>query len=309
MSQQPRAGASLLELLVVVSIIGVLAGLLACAIQRVRSAAYRMSCSSSLRQIGLALHQYHDLHTRLPPGGAHFVSQPPLPQAAQFPPPHDPFPTLNWQPRVLPYLERDDLWRLIVSAYAEDPYHINTPAHRRLKEEYVTALVCPADGRQFGDPLPNSTKTLSGPTSYLGVEGRDYRRRNGVLFDDSSVRFAAISDGLSQTLLVGERPPSANFAWGRWYGGRGSWGNVSSTLGVEEIGRVGLVQHPCEDVRYSFRWDDLNNPCSIYHFWSYHPGGANFLFADGAVRFMPYSAAPILPALASRAGGEPQSFD
>jgi prepilin-type processing-associated H-X9-DG protein len=305
MSRQLRTGTSLLEILVVVSIVGVLAGLLVCAIQRVRSAAYRMSCASSLRQIGFALHQYHDLHGHLPPGGTPPVKNPRPGLAA---PPEDPFPALNWQARVLPFLERADLWRRIEATFAEDPYLINAPAHQQLENEFVAILVCPADGRQVGIDISNAGRAYSGPTSYLGVEGRDHRDRNGVLYKDSRVRFADITDGLSSTLLVGERPPDLNFAHGHWFGGRGRWGTANSTLGVEEIGWDGDTRlWPCAFTRYHYMPGDLNNTCSIFYFWSYHPGGANFLFADGSIHFLPYSAAPILPALASRAGGEPQS--
>jgi prepilin-type processing-associated H-X9-DG protein len=73
-------------------------------------------------------------------------------------------------------------------------------------------------------------------------------------------------------------------------------------LGVSE--KNVLRNSFCLPGPYAFASGDLNNQCDMFHFWSLHPGGANFLFADGTVRFLHYSAAPIMPALASRAGGE-----
>lgn len=65
----------------------------------------------------------------------------------------------------------------------------------------------------------------------------------------------------------------------------------------------------CHDGPYSYAPGHLTNPCSVYHFWSLHPGGANFLFADGSARLLPYSASSIMSALASRAGDEPITGD
>jgi prepilin-type processing-associated H-X9-DG protein len=126
-----------------------------------------------------------------------------------------------------------------------------------------------------------------------------------MLYLDSPTRFADVLDGSSQTLFVGERPPSADGARGRWYGGWGAWGTADSYLGVCETGVFDWVPNSgCPDGPYSFQPDRLDNPCSVFHFWSLHTGGANFLFVDGSVVFLGYSAATVLPALATREGGE-----
>lgn len=141
-------------------------------------------------------------------------------------------------------------------------------------------------------------------TSYLGVAGTRVSWRDGVLYSDSRTRFADIIDGPSSTLMVGERPPSARMDLGRWYGGWGQPqdGFATNTLGVAEFtyGRI----HGCPMGPYGFRAGQITDQCDAFHFWSLHAGGANFLFADGSVRFLSYSAAAILPALATRAGGE-----
>jgi prepilin-type processing-associated H-X9-DG protein len=143
-------------------------------------------------------------------------------------------------------------------------------------------------------------------TDYLGVLGTDMRTRNGVLYINSAVKFTDIADGTSSTLLIGERPPPANFLYGWWYGGIGQdgEGSVEVVLGTRELNHSSMGLGGCPYGPYSFTPGDLKDKCSRFHFWSPHPGGAHFAFADGSVRFLPYSAADVVPALATRAGGE-----
>ncbi|MCX7700989.1 MAG: DUF1559 domain-containing protein, partial [Gemmataceae bacterium] len=143
-------------------------------------------------------------------------------------------------------------------------------------------------------------------TSYLGVSGQDRLQGDGVLAFNSAVKIADIRDGTTQTLMVGERVvyPASRLGW--WYAGSGHdrTGSAGSILGVRE--RPDWVyRSACEDYPPpSFREGEEQNPCSQLHFWSYHPGGANFAFADGSVRFLRYTIDPIMPALATRAGRE-----
>jgi prepilin-type processing-associated H-X9-DG protein len=138
------------------------------------------------------------------------------------------------------------------------------------------------------------------------VEGTDQFRHDGLLYLDSRLRFAAIRDGTSTTLMVGERPPSADKSLGWWYAGWGQQknGSADSVLGVQELNTSPKTQKICPPGPYDFRPGNLDNPCDAFHFWSLHPGGAHFLFADGSVHFLRYSVAPLMPALATRAGGE-----
>jgi prepilin-type processing-associated H-X9-DG protein len=105
------------------------------------------------------------------------------------------------------------------------------------------------------------------------------------------------------TLAVGERPPSAELDFGWWYAGWGQAkdGSADMVLGVRERNVIGQY---CPPGPYMFVPAKLADQCAMFHFWSPHPNGANFLFADGSVRFLSYSADSILPALATRAGGE-----
>jgi prepilin-type processing-associated H-X9-DG protein len=146
-------------------------------------------------------------------------------------------------------------------------------------------------------------------TDYLGVWGTDRRHRDGVLFLDSEVRLREIADGTSNTLMVGECPPSADGILGWWYAGWGQAkdGSAEALLGVAEW-NDGPFYRKCPRGPYSYVPGRLTNQCDMFHFWSLHPGGANFVFCDASVRFLPHSAAPLMPALATRSGGEAVSL-
>jgi prepilin-type processing-associated H-X9-DG protein len=144
-----------------------------------------------------------------------------------------------------------------------------------------------------------------GLTNYLGVLGTNLFRNDGVLFEQSRIRLNDITDGTTNTLMIGERPPSPDQLFGWWYAGWGQdkSGSMDLTLGVRERSVFpGLSM--CPQGPFHFQAGDLKNSCDIFHFWSPHPGGAHFAFCDGSVRFLAYSADSIMPALATRAGGE-----
>jgi prepilin-type processing-associated H-X9-DG protein len=142
-------------------------------------------------------------------------------------------------------------------------------------------------------------------TAYVGVWGTSSLVRDGCLYVDSKIRLADVSDGLSSTLLVGERPPSADLRLGWWYAGWGQNkdGSAEMVLGVNEI-KTATRYRQCPPGPYSFGPGAIADDCDAFHFWSMHKGGAHFAFADGSVRFLRYSADHIMSALATRAGGE-----
>jgi prepilin-type processing-associated H-X9-DG protein len=278
-------------LLVVIAIIAILIGLLLPAVQKVREAAARAKCQNNLKQFGLALHHYHDTARALPPGLSVQADR-------------GRFPYLGWLARVLPQVEQDSLWRAVEAAFASDPapltFYGHAP-HLPLLATPVALFACPSDGRVPG-PVPVSGNPVAF-TSYLGVEGTDQFRKGGMLYLDSSVRLTQATDGTSQTLLVGERPPSSDFRLGWWYRGWGQAqdGSAEMVLGAREWN---TSRPSCPPGPYQFGPGRVDQLCDVFHFWSLHPGGANFLFADGSVHFLAYSARDILPALATRAGGE-----
>lgn len=294
-----RSGAvTLVEILVVIGIIAVLFALLLPAVQAARQAAMRIRCANNLKQIGLALHLYHNDFSAFPPAANSQLSS-------------NPYRFLSWQTRILPYIEQPDLWRQAEEAFRLTPLFIENPPHIGLAT-LIPLYACPSDPRaqsiQRYVPLQLSAPpTLSIPvalTSYLGVGGTNYSSHDGILFDRSSIRLLDVQDGTSNTIAVGERPAAANLQFGWWYAGSGQdvSGSLDSHLGAREVNRVTL--NTCSLGPYHFEPGKLNGPCDHFHFWSLHPGGAHFLFADGSVRFLPYSTDAILPALATRAGGE-----
>jgi prepilin-type N-terminal cleavage/methylation domain-containing protein/prepilin-type processing-associated H-X9-DG protein len=280
-------GFTLIELLVVMAIIGVLFGLILSAVQRAREAASRTSCANNLRQIGLALHQYHDVYRMLPPG------------TRLYP---DPYPYLAWCARLLPYLEQQSMWLLTKHDYTQISNFAGPPPHTGLTT-IEPVFLCPSVPRSHGIIQPEGWDVAF--THYLGVSGRLSASHDGLLYLDSRVSLNAVTDGTSNTVMVGERPPSPDNRFGWWYAGIGQeWdGSADSFLGVADY-RITFRTPTCPYGPYSFGPGQDKNPCDTFHFWSHHPGGAQFLMADGSVHFLSYSAASIMPALATRAGGE-----
>ena len=299
MSHQHRKGTTLLEILIVIAIIGLLLALLLSAVQQVRAASLRLACSNNIRQLGLALHGYHNSVGSFPPGVSHPRGFPGVSG-----PDADPYPLLSWQARILPYLEQESLWVLTLQAYAQDSFRLKDPPHVGMGT-FLPILSCPSDSRRLRPGVP--LEDMPAPTSYLGIEGVNQFFNDGIFYRDSRTRFSDVTDGASCTLLVGERPPSLKGNYGRWYGGWGPWGVANSYLGVEELGVSGKLD-ACTDGPYRFSPDRLQNPCSTFHFWSLHAGGAHFLAVDGSVHFLSYAGASVLPELATRSGGESVSW-
>jgi len=292
--RNPHPATTLLELLVVIAILGTLAGIALSAVQRVRASAARMECQNKLKQLALAAHSYHDTHHQLPAGWTSDAD----PKALTY---------LGWNARLLPYLERDAQWRSVEAAFASDPNRLSFfghPAHAALLATAVPPFACPSDGR-VSSPQTSANIVTAAFTSYLGVAGRNGFQNDGTLFADSRVKFADIRDGQSNTLLMGERPPPGDFRLGWWYRG---WGAAKDGIGETILGvrerNFGADYKSCPAGPYAFAPGKPENPCDAFHFWSLHPGGANFAFADGSVRFLSYAADSVLPALSTRAGGE-----
>ncbi|MBX9579633.1 MAG: DUF1559 domain-containing protein [Gemmataceae bacterium] len=301
-----RPAFTLVELLVVIAIVAVLVGLLLPAVQKVREAATRSTCQDRLRQIGLALHHRHDAAGGLPAGMTRqHPSGPPWPWG---------YWGAGWQLHLLPYVEQEAVYRRAADDYAR-PGLFSSPVPHAGLSVVVPLYTCPSDGRVGSVQVyvpDEPTLEIPGPvrvalTSYLGISGTSCARDDGVLYKNSKTRWAEVTDGTSQTLLAGERPPAPDFGQGWWYGGFGDdgFGSGNSILGVREPGPGSVCGGSPQHFRPAA---GFNDPCGVYHLWSPHPGGGNFLFCDGSVRFLAYSADDILPALATRAGGEAASL-
>ncbi|HET6575836.1 MAG TPA: DUF1559 domain-containing protein [Fimbriiglobus sp.] len=295
--RRSRPAFTLIELLVVIAIIAVLIGLLLSAVQNVRAAAARVQCQNNVKQLALALHQYHDVHHQLPPGHRSLLNR-------------DLMPFSGWTLSVLPFVEQQALYNQARRAYRANPLPFFNPPHTGLAT-VVGVFVCPSDGRAATAQVSQRTHNTVAFTCYLGVSGKDYRTKDGVLHQDSRHNLLAITDGTSNTLLLGERPPSADFQFGWWYAGVGQrlTGSAEMILGVREANLQPITSgSSCGPGNYPFMPSRFDDPCGMFHFWSPHPGGANFALADGSVRFLRYAANDVLPALASRAGGEAVSL-
>lgn len=289
----PRRAFTLLELLVVLAIVGVLLGLLLPAVQKARDAAARITCANNLHQIGLASHQYHDTMGSFPPGMCSGRSK------------NQPYRFASWLTMLLPHIEEGNLWNATVAAYRLSPSPFKNPPHIGLATIMKT-FACPSDPRADQLQIAKRERLPVALTCYLGVEGQNLYSHDGVLFRDSAIRIADITDGTSNTLLTGERPASADLQYGWWYAGVGQRfsGSVEMTLGVREPNLLPVTKGSCPPGTYSYAPGRLSNQCDMFHFWSPHQGGAFFLFADGSAHLLSYAGASVLPALASRAGGE-----
>ena len=287
MRRQRLRAFSLIEVLVVIAITAILIGLLLSAIQRTRDAGARINCANNLRQIGLACTQYHNANDTFPAG----VS---IEEGTS------PYPYMSWEARILPFIEEDALWNLTEQAYLQTPNFSSNPPHVGVST-VLRIYACPADPRTSQAQIFRGVPVAL--SSYLGVLGTQTFAEDGVLFKDSHVRLADITDGASNTLLVGERPASADMRYGWWYAGRGMYsaGTGDLVLGVRESNWYGP---PCPPGPYHFTAGQFSNQCDMFHFWSPHNNGSHFLFVDGSVHFLGYASDDILPALATRAGRE-----
>lgn len=305
MNSTRRSGYTVVEVIVVIGIIGLLLGILLPAVQNVRAAAARTGCLNHMRQIGLALQNYESHQRRLPPvmvefppsGGKNFGA------------------AVSWRAPLLPHLEQEALWAATLDASRQDPISYHNPPHTP-NATVVKVFVCPADDRLSRALMDKETGIRGAYTSYMAVAGsfpgsKAHPEYAGVFGSHPyGTRLAEIRDGTSNTLAVGERPPPDSLENGWWYSmvcsyaGGALTGPCRGPAGELTIANPNTAfQDGCFGPFY-YGPGRLNNPCDRFHFWSLHSGGANFAFADGSVRFLAYSANPIMPALATREGGE-----
>jgi len=330
-----RAGFTLIELLVVIAIIAILIGLLLPAVQKVREAAFRLKCQNNLKQLGLAVHNYHDAHKAFPPGG----TGPDVSGSTR--------PVLSMHAFVTPFIEQNLAFDLVGRSYTSNAASAYTGGagtplnfatfgnNKNFGWVQVPIFYCPS-GTQITSaglgqtaetiPLTNGSpeRTLGYTTHYYGVMGpkgtnmvggtyqatlgAGVTQQGGVSHQgpfgmNTRVRIPEIMDGTSNTLALGEiskNPPqplsSATAAYRVW------------TRGCDLVGTIGCAS--CKNVVY-----ELNSPAGAYNaslnnfndvsFSSNHSSGVNFAYCDGSVRFLS-DTTPILllKGLASRNGGE-----
>ncbi len=292
-------GFTLIELLVVIAIIAILIALLLPAVQQAREAARRTQCRNNLKQLGLALHNYHDAHKTLPPG---YVS---LYDSNG----NDLGPGWGWCSFLLPEMEQS-------TAYQQIDFNrgIETSGNSAIRIRTFPAFHCPTDdSREYWaakryDPAtgtPLNAICDVGSTNYVGMYGISEPGVDGegVFFRNSKVNFRDITDGLSQTIVIGER--SHRLGEATWTGsvtGALLAGDPSDGIGqvVAEHGSGMILGHAGERHGPGDPRSDANQ------FYSRHSGGGvHFLFADGHVSFLSSSFDyKTYLALATRGGGE-----
>ena len=281
-----RRGFTLVELLVVIAISGILLGLTLTSVQAAREAARRASCNNHMKQIGLALIEHEISFRRFPAGTvARF-------QELEY---------TSWMVSILPQLGELAWFEKIRmhSRLQNSPFRpVPHPNLARINHHYG----CPSDPHSSSLQYSLRHSMLVGPTSFLGVSGVNSKDRDGVLYFDSRVKSGEIIDGLSQTILVGERPISGGSNFGWWYAGVGVDGAFDHTLGVYEEVDPTNPWMPCNARKFVFPERVSSSDCDGMNFWSFHPGGANFLHADGSVHFVSYGSDDVLRALATRIG-------
>lgn len=306
-----QKGFTLIELLVVIAIIAVLIGLLLPAVQKVREAAARLQCTNNLKQIGLAMMNYESTYKRFPSGYVDNMTISPIDSSATSNP--DPVIGWGWGALILPYLEQEPLYKSIpINSIAMSD---SSAAAIAFRKTVIKGFLCPSDDTGI------NTFTISGTggnfelakSSYAGVNGQaeladfDTALGLGMLIRGRGVSIAEVTDGLSNTLFVGERSSkSAKNATGTlpgicsWVGALPGGDLDGESPALYILGHTGELADPHKP--------NTPQPDGFFHaedFTSRHSGGVNFLFVDGSVRFITDSIdGQTWAKLGTRAGGE-----
>ncbi len=270
-----KSAFTLVELLVVITIIGILIALLLPAVQAAREAARRLQCANNLKQMGLALHNYHQALGSFPAGAAWLDASS--------------CKGVGWHVSLLPYLEQQSFFDQL------DPTVPPDKGDNAAKGEQIfDVFTCPSAGREQRDvnPTPYDWKL----TNYSGVMGAgriskvalensscgDYCT-DGTLFPFSGVRIADIRDGSSHTMIVGERTYQLRL----WTKGGYYKSSPTSQVCIEASKNVRWPIN--SDPEVACYWDCPGGRTCMFNdlfFGSRHPGGAQFAFADGSVHFI-----------------------
>lgn len=297
-----RVGFTLTELLVVIAIIGILVALLLPAVQAAREAARAMSCKNNLKQLGLAMHNYHDTYAVFSFGWS---------DRGQ-----------GWSAAILPQIEQQAIFDSLEWAEGNNWEDVGTP-NQRACETVISVFRCPSmavtehkAATGIARRVPASYRGVASSTATSDDESTSYNGRSmedldleGIFFGCSKVTFGYITDGSSNTLLFGESYFDEVFFQDNnemdfWYIGSPQidpWNCAGTNIATdfsEFVGSTGVPFNARKIATTSGYVKELS-------FASYHPGGSHFTMADGSVRFISYTINfPAYQALGSRNGGE-----
>ncbi|PQO28373.1 DUF1559 domain-containing protein [Blastopirellula marina] len=303
-------GFTLVELLVVIAIIGVLIALLLPAVQQAREAARRMQCTNNLKQIGLAMHTYHDSRGCLPMA----FSRSPFNSGSSLT-----GPGWSWAAMILPQIEQNNVF---VGLRMNERHASDDPDIVKYSQTFITTYRCPsAPGGNLNDSIPSSStapahaintyKAVFGERSMQLtydddacsglVSGACPHANNGMFGANSNVKFRDVTDGLSNTAMVGETAYGPNGTIDTDEGDLMDY-NGSVWIGMTRNGASTSGSPTSYNLMSTLRGQARDgtlsiyriNGQSIYSFSSHHAGGAMFVFGDGSVGMIPETIDPAI---------------
>lgn len=296
-----RIGSSLLELLVVIFIIGLIFSFVFSATHLIKEKVQKISCINNLKQIGVGLQGHHYSFNVFPQGTIPGSGESSL------------FPYLSWRALILAHIDQDNLAKAIPGDYglSADPFATEIGKVHKGPGKVISLYACPSDSRMATSwivTLADGKQRHLGMSSYLGISGTHHLNRDGTFFLGSKTRLSDILDGTTNTIIVGERPPSINLVYGWWYAGTGLdfSGAGDAHLGVAETNPGYQYYLECPFGPYSWGETPSNTKvhCREFSFWSPHGKGSHFLFADGSAKWIQNDSRSILKNLATIQGGD-----